>query len=173
VGIDVERTRPMRDLLEVAQRYFAPPEARSLKAMLDADRVSRFAELWTLKESYIKATGNGFAAPLDRFAFDLSHLPTLCFSAEDDDPCRWHFMLAAPTSDTRLAVAVEGGARAINFRRVHGATAIASGDALRVIAESPPRTAVVRGNLDDVRRHRVLDYTLGEREERSRESGRC
>jgi 4'-phosphopantetheinyl transferase len=76
----------MPDRLNIARRYFAPPEARSLEVMSPVDRERRFVELWTLKESYIKAIGSGLAAPLERFAVDLSGTPRPRFWAEDD-PC--------------------------------------------------------------------------------------
>jgi 4'-phosphopantetheinyl transferase len=132
VGVDVERARGMSDLLDVARRCFAPAEARSLEAMSPDDRQSRFVELWTLKESYLKATGRGLSVPLDRVAFDLSHLPGLSFSAKDN-PCNWQFMLAAPTHDTRLAVAAEGGDRTITPGCVRGAALNTTGT-LRLVA---------------------------------------
>jgi 4'-phosphopantetheinyl transferase len=143
VGIDVERARPVSDLMGLARRYFAPPEALSLEALPGADRVGRFVELWTLKESYLKATGSGLAAPLERFWFDLSRLPELRFSTEDDDSCDWHFTLAAPTPHTRLALAVDGGVHAIDYRPVCAEIAIEPADTLKVVGESPTRTTVL------------------------------
>jgi 4'-phosphopantetheinyl transferase len=108
VGVDVERLRATSDILDLARHCFAPSEARAITVLPAADRVGRFTDLWTLKESYIKAIGSGLSVPLDRFAFDVSRNRELRFSAEDDVSA-WHFVLAAPTPSTRLAVAFEGG----------------------------------------------------------------
>jgi 4'-phosphopantetheinyl transferase len=137
IGVDVERVRPMPDLLDIARRHFARSEARSLEGMTSPDRERRFAELWTLKESYVKAIGDGLAAPLDTFAFDLDDRPGLRFSA-GIDASNWHFVLTAPTEDTRLAVAVDRRGTEPGDRIVfHCATPTKSaGETLRIVAES-------------------------------------
>lgn len=77
VGIDAEsllrttRTNP----LKVAQRRFSNVEIRQLEESRDGEeRATLFIKLWTLKESYVKATGKGIdAAPgLKGFGFSLS-----------------------------------------------------------------------------------------------------
>lgn len=69
VGVDVEwLDRPGRTV-ELADRYFAPSEVASLKALPEVIQRDRFFDLWTLKESYIKARGLGLAMPLAKFAF--------------------------------------------------------------------------------------------------------
>lgn len=103
-GIDVERVPRNADVLEVAERYFAPAEVRSLHEVAQHDRLARFAELWTLKEAYIKALGGGLQIPLTSFAFQFVGRSGIRF----DGPLggRWHFLLAAPSNDTRLSVAI-------------------------------------------------------------------
>ncbi|GBG62386.1 hypothetical protein CBR_g30340 [Chara braunii] len=60
-----------RDPLAVARRYYAPAEVRALEIIPDeAKRQRWFMELWTLKESFVKALGLGIAAvPLKEFSF--------------------------------------------------------------------------------------------------------
>ena len=70
LGIDAEAWRTPAPI-ELASRYFAPTEVRLLIARAPAERPSTFYRLWTLKEAYLKATGQGLAAPLDSFAFSL------------------------------------------------------------------------------------------------------
>lgn len=67
VGIDVERIRPLDDLMALAGRYFAPAERGQLAERPESERVVRFFELWTLKEAFVKARGTGLSMPLDRF----------------------------------------------------------------------------------------------------------
>lgn len=69
VGVDVEwLDRPGRTV-ELADRYFAPAETAALRALPIERQRDRFFDLWTLKESYIKARGLGLAIPLASFAF--------------------------------------------------------------------------------------------------------
>jgi 4'-phosphopantetheinyl transferase len=114
-GIDVEARVPARASEEVADRFFSPLEARALRALPPARRRERFLEYWTLKESYIKATGKGFSTPLDRFSFHLDEGPgiRISFAPEiEDAPRRWQFALLRPTDGHVLALGVRrsGGA---------------------------------------------------------------
>lgn len=67
VGIDVEQVHAMRDMLAVAQHFFAPAEVERLFAIAEPDRTQSFFECWTRKEAVIKATGEGVSRPLDSF----------------------------------------------------------------------------------------------------------
>ena len=68
VGVDVEQaTRNIGP--GIARRYFAPEEVADLEALPEAQQRDRFFTLWSLKESYIKATGFGLSLPLDSFSF--------------------------------------------------------------------------------------------------------
>lgn len=66
VGIDIERIR--RPDLKVAERFFAPQEYATLLRLQDERaRTEFFFELWTLKESYVKALGFGLSYSFGRF----------------------------------------------------------------------------------------------------------
>ena len=49
-------------------RFFSDDEYKYILAGQE-DRISRFYDLWTLKESYIKYVGKGLSIPLDSFSF--------------------------------------------------------------------------------------------------------
>jgi 4'-phosphopantetheinyl transferase len=66
VGIDIEKVRPV-DLLEIAAQLFSDEEYKTLIVKSPEDRQRFFFDLWTLKESYIKAVGTGFSIPLKSF----------------------------------------------------------------------------------------------------------
>lgn len=63
VGCDIEKvsSAPMK----VAQHYFGPAESEYINSEPDKDRA--FFTIWTLKESYIKMTGQGLSLALDSF----------------------------------------------------------------------------------------------------------
>ncbi len=93
VGIDVEDTGRRADYLGVGRRFFSHEEAAALEATTGDARAERFYQLWTLKESYIKARGMGLALPLAAFTFDLrGERPTIAFEPPiEDDPAAWQF----------------------------------------------------------------------------------
>ena len=67
VGVDIEQTG--RAKAAVAKRFFTEEEQEMLAGSLDEPEEwqRRFAWIWTRKESYIKAVGEGMRIPLDSF----------------------------------------------------------------------------------------------------------
>ena len=64
VGCDIEKIVRAPD--GVADRYFTAGEREYLSNALDfRERDRRFFQLWTMKESYLKMTGEGILAPLE------------------------------------------------------------------------------------------------------------
>lgn len=67
VGVDIEEITTAD--LEIAKRFFAEEEYVSITSRLeDLDQLLHFYEVWTAKESYIKAVGKGLSIPLDSFS---------------------------------------------------------------------------------------------------------
>lgn len=119
VGVDVERVRASAPL-EVADRYFSPAEVAELRALPLEAQHARFFQYWTLKESYIKATGKGLSTPLDQFGFRLAQAGRIelsCERALEDDPRRWRSWLLEPAPGYLVAVTAERGPRRIVVRR--------------------------------------------------------
>lgn len=55
--------------MRIAERYFCKNEIRHLEKFKDEEKNREFYRLWTMKESYIKMTGEGMRVPLNRFEF--------------------------------------------------------------------------------------------------------
>jgi len=93
VGIDVESRHREVDL-ELAERFFSAHEVRHLSSLAEPERASAFMTLWTLKEAYIKACGQGLSIPLESFSFSLAAPGRIGFSCQTLDPPRarrWRF----------------------------------------------------------------------------------
>lgn len=112
LGVDVEHTGRPSQTVELAADVFSPVENAELLALPESARRRRFFELWTLKESYIKARGMGLALPLDGFsyAFRDGHAPSIAFSpAVPDAPEEWQFAQRDLTGAHLAAFAVRRG----------------------------------------------------------------
>jgi 4'-phosphopantetheinyl transferase len=62
VGVDLENERPVRRLLDVAQRFLSEDEVRALAATAPAQRDASFLKSWVIKEERLKAEGKGIWA---------------------------------------------------------------------------------------------------------------
>ena len=71
VGIDLEEVVAAPDLDDVAATHFAALERQQLAALPQAERLAAFYRIWTRKEAYLKAVGDGLAAPLQHFTVSL------------------------------------------------------------------------------------------------------
>jgi 4'-phosphopantetheinyl transferase len=71
IGVDVEHVKPLPDLWEVAQRFFASEEQAALAALPSEKQLEGFYKIWTRKEAYLKAIGKGLSEPLDQFVVTL------------------------------------------------------------------------------------------------------
>jgi 4'-phosphopantetheinyl transferase len=121
VGVDAEIVRLAKAPLEVADRYFSPTEVAELRALPLAAQPERFFQYWTLKESYIKATGKGLSTPLDQFTFRLEQAGCIELSfgsGLNDDPQRWRSWLLEPIAGYLVALTVERGPQRIVARKV-------------------------------------------------------
>lgn len=68
-GIDIEQIRPID--MGIAQRFFSKEEFKNLMSKNISEREAFFYDLWTLKESYIKAVGKGLSIPLNSFTISI------------------------------------------------------------------------------------------------------
>ncbi len=67
VGVDVEHLRDNIEFEMLAARYFSPLEAETLASLEGNELKRQFFRIWTAKEAYIKAIGQGLQIPLDQF----------------------------------------------------------------------------------------------------------
>jgi len=66
VGMDVEQTRPIPDIAELAAQLH-PQECRLVRSLSDPERTETFYRCWTRKEAVLKALGRGLSLPLHGF----------------------------------------------------------------------------------------------------------
>ena len=74
IGVDVETVRPMENSLQLAKRFFCASEYALLTQTIPEERDTHFFQLWTAKEAYLKATGEGISGGLDQIEIVLNPL---------------------------------------------------------------------------------------------------
>jgi len=70
IGIDIEKI--MKIDIKIMSQFFTPEESNALTKLLPEEQLHYFYELWTLKESYVKAIGKGLSVPLDSFSINTN-----------------------------------------------------------------------------------------------------
>ncbi|HEU5348398.1 MAG TPA: 4'-phosphopantetheinyl transferase superfamily protein [Ktedonobacterales bacterium] len=111
LGIDVEHIRAELNGEEIAERFFSPLEAALLRSLPQGVRLAAFFAVWTRKEAYIKARGNGLRKPLDQFAVAIAPGQPAALLYDESDPdalSRWSLRSLDVGLDYAASVAVEG-----------------------------------------------------------------
>ena len=105
VGVDVELPRTRRtDAL--ARRFFAPGEQERLFALDEPARAVAFFKLWTCKEAFLKATGEGLSRSLRSYEIDPAQGRVLL--AKNADAGRWSVHPLDPPAPYEAALVSEG-----------------------------------------------------------------
>ncbi len=110
IGVDIEYCQRQRKVDRLVQRFFSGIEGKDLLLLPEQERLKRFYQLWTLKESYIKALGLGLALPLDSFSFGFPEAGSIRFTLHEDEAAprqeRWLFWQLDCGHDYAAAMAV-------------------------------------------------------------------
>ncbi len=112
IGVDVEFLRPMKDCEEIAERFFSESERQVLRTIPFPAKQEAFFNCWTRKEAYLKAVGEGLAAPLDSFDVTLAFGEPprmLTLNGDAGRAATWFFHHLRPAEEYVGAVAIEGG----------------------------------------------------------------
>jgi 4'-phosphopantetheinyl transferase len=112
LGVDIERRRPLTDLLSLARTSFSPSEYAALCQLPPADHLHAFFSCWSRKEAFIKATGEGVSQLAD---FDVSLRPDeparlLRVAGEPAGPLRWSLQDLPAIPDYAAALVLDGPA---------------------------------------------------------------
>ena len=123
IGVDVEDTqRPAVAAPEQLSSYFSETEIEELTQLPKEKRQSRFFDYWTLKESYIKARGQGLSLGLDQFSFNFPESGRILIAFENDSadsPDNWQFELCRPGPKHIMAVAIRQNTRNKSTVEIH------------------------------------------------------
>ncbi len=110
VGVDVEFLGRRVSREQVAKRFFASEECAALESAAEGDRDRVFFSIWTLKEAYLKARGQGISVPLDGFAVRPEGANSLLLRQDGDPEAgeRWKLVAVNLESEYVAAVCADG-----------------------------------------------------------------
>ena len=118
IGIDLEYIRPMNDAESLAKRFFSPQEYNLISQLPPQKQQERFFKLWTCKEAYLKATGDGLAGGLEKVEISLNQeKPVEFFSINGDieEASHWYLHQFIPQPNYIAAVVVAGKNQSLSF----------------------------------------------------------
>ncbi len=85
LGVDIECLREISDAEGIAKRFFSPQEYDAFLAKSPDEQMQHFFSIWTLKEAFIKAVGQGLSYPLDAFVIHLNEGDTVKVDVQGRD----------------------------------------------------------------------------------------
>ena len=104
VGVDVEWMRPQVAHEQISARFFSREEQEALAQTPAEERRVAFYHIWTRKEAYLKARGDGIAAGLGSFAVSLAAEAFL----RSDEGRRWKLLAWEPADGYAAALCGAG-----------------------------------------------------------------
>jgi len=114
IGIDLEHVVPIVESERIAARFFSGKEKAVLDTLAGNERREAFFRIWTAKEAYLKACGQGLAFPLNRIETIIDREGSICSlgikGIEDDS--RWSLEQFGPAPGFVASLIIEGS----NFR---------------------------------------------------------
>ena len=108
VGVDIEKRRPLADVLRLAQTAFSANELEELRGVAPSEREDAFFAGWTRKEAYIKARGDRLSLLGDFDVSLASDRPRLTrVAGAGAEPERWTLASFSPVAGYAGALCVE------------------------------------------------------------------
>lgn len=112
IGIDLEYLPPPREVNELAKRFFLPKEYNTICSFPPEQQQAVFLQIWTYKEAYLKATGEGLMGLKQvEVSFppaDTNAPVTLTVHNAPQAPLDWQPAQLHPHPDYVAALVVEG-----------------------------------------------------------------
>lgn len=113
IGVDLEHLRSLDDAAKIAQRFFSAAESALISSLTGEEQTRVFFQLWTAKEAYLKATGEGLAGLLDEVEISMtpespeSSVTLISVQGDRQNTANWSMTSFIPATDYVATVAIE------------------------------------------------------------------
>jgi Phosphopantetheinyl transferase len=108
LGVDLEELHPLDDAPALVARFFSSRENLAFQQLPENQKLTAFFNLWTRKEAWLKATGQGIGYSLDKV--EVSFLPDeearLHSVPENTSASEWQLTSLKPATGFTAALAV-------------------------------------------------------------------
>ena len=119
IGIDVEHICGNVECDKIAERFFNEREYQIINDLSKEKQAQTFLQFWTIKEAYLKATGEGLGGGLKtveiEFNSDLS-AEVKAIANSSTEPNNWFFESFIPESDFVATVAINTGGAVLDIK---------------------------------------------------------
>lgn len=110
IGVDIEKITSLHELSGMAETWFSPIERARLLTLAPEKQLDGFYHVWTQKEAFVKAHGEGLLLPLDYFSVEVDPdvpggIQTIQGGVEKSSA--WKMFTNIPEPGWRLAVCVQ------------------------------------------------------------------
>lgn len=114
IGIDIEKIDTYSP--KIAKRFFSHNEYNTFLEKSGRERDRCFFDIWTLKESYVKALGKGLSVPFRSFSFSFNDNTITLRS--DIEKSHWFFKQYEITSDYCLSLCARANDFPLNLKKI-------------------------------------------------------
>ena len=122
IGVDLEYLRPINDAENLAKRFFSLQEYNLISQLPPQKQQETFLKIWTCKEAYLKATGDGLAGSLEKVEISLTpEKPVEFFSINGDieEASHWYLYQFIPQHNYIAAVVVAQKNQKLSFWQIN------------------------------------------------------
>ena len=122
IGIDLEYIRPMNDAKNLAKRFFSIREYNLISQLPPQKQQETFFKIWTCKEAYLKAKGDGLGGSLEKVEICLTpEKPVEFFSINGDieEASHWYLYQFIPQPNYIAAVVVAEKNQKLSFWQIN------------------------------------------------------
>lgn len=134
VGIDIQEIYPISSLERIVRNYFSKAELEYLDQFQPDQRIERFFGIWTAKESYLKALGEGLRARVRAITIlpdqEIPGAYTIHQGQDRTARKTWRVRTVKTAKGFRACAAFEGemaAFRLIPFQPIHKASPVCLG----------------------------------------------
>lgn len=118
LGVDLEHVREMTNEDDFAAQVFSASESALIASLIGEQKRQAFFKIWTCKEAFFKASGDGLTKPIDQaeIALDTEEIARLVSIAGDaQQAAGWRLETFQPANNYQAALAFYGDAYKIRF----------------------------------------------------------